>query len=422
MKARLLEALERRQAELVDLCARTVRIPSENPPGDTREIARFVRGYLEGLGLEVREYAPKPDRPNLVAWLGDPDARPHLVLNAHLDEFPVTGEDWEHPPFAGVVDRGRLYGRGASDMRAGLAVSLFLARLLVDLQVRLPGRLTLAYSSDEESGGTWGTRWLLEHVSELRGDGVLIGDQCGTWAIGIGEKGGCWLRVRTRGRASHAAYGTSRSATAGLVEALRVVQSLGELQPATPAALRPVLERQRPVVGAEWGPEAPELLERVTVNIGTLEGGTAINMVAERAAAEIDIRMPVGIGSAEILRELDKRLAAAGLAEADVEVLAAFDPFYTPPDAAIVRLTEAASAEALGRASLPVLRLGATDARYFRAAGVPTVVFGPKAHNMGGANEYVTLEDLLVTARVHAGVLADFLEGRGGSRGHGGGT
>lgn len=166
------------------------------------------------------------------------------------------------------------------------------------------------------------------------------------------------------------------------------------------------------MVGAEWGPEAPEILERVTVNIGILEGGTAINMVAERAAAEVDIRLPVGIGSAEVLRELDKRLAAAGIAEAEVEVLAAFDPFYTPPDAALVRLTEANTAEALGRASLPVVRLGATDARYFRAAGVPTVVFGPTAHNMGGANEYVTLEDLLVTARVHAGVVADFLEGR----------
>lgn len=234
MKARLLAALEQRQAELVDLCARTVRIPSENPPGDTREIARFVRRYLGELGLEVREYAPKPDRPNLVASLGEPGARRHLVLNAHLDEFPVTGEGWVHPPFAGIVEDGRLYGRGASDMRAGLAVSLLLARLIVDLGGRLPGRLTLSYASDEESGGVWGSRWLLEHVPELRGDGCLIGDQCGTWSIGIGEKGGCWLRIRTRGRSAHAAYGTRGSATAALLEVLRVVRSLSELEPATP--------------------------------------------------------------------------------------------------------------------------------------------------------------------------------------------
>jgi succinyl-diaminopimelate desuccinylase len=79
------------------------------------------------------------------------------------------------------------------------------------------------------------------------------------------------------------------------------------------------------------------------------------------------------------------------------------------PDAAIVRATAANSAAALGRPALPVLRLGATDARFFRAAGIPTVVFGPTAHNMGGADEYVTLDDLFVTAHVHAGTLVDFL-------------
>ena len=154
VKARLLEALEARRGELVELCARTVRIPSQNPPGDTTAIARFVREYLEALGLAVREYAPKPDRPNLVASLGE--ARPHLVLNAHLDEFPATGDGWSHPPFAGVVEEGRLYGRGASDMRAGLAVSLFLARLLVDLRLRLPGRLTPATPRTRSPGGHGG--------------------------------------------------------------------------------------------------------------------------------------------------------------------------------------------------------------------------------------------------------------------------
>ena len=74
-----------------------------------------------------------------------------------------------------------------------------------------------------------------------------------------------------------------------------------------------------------------------------------------------------------------------------------------------MRATRANSASVLGRPSLPVLRLGATDARFFRAAGIPTVVFGPKAYNMGGPNEYVTLDDLYATARVHAGVMVDFL-------------
>ena len=94
-RARLLAALDARQSELVDLCAEMVRIPSENPPGDTTAISRFVKDYLSEVGLWVREYAPRPERPNLVAALGLPDARPHLVLNSHLDTFPAGADGWE---------------------------------------------------------------------------------------------------------------------------------------------------------------------------------------------------------------------------------------------------------------------------------------------------------------------------------------
>jgi succinyl-diaminopimelate desuccinylase len=135
-RERLLAALHARQQELLDLCAQTVRIPSENPPGDTTAITQFVRDYLVEAGLYVREYAPRADRPNLLAALGPADARPHLVLNSHLDEFPAGAEGWERPPFSGDVAHGRLHGRGASDMRVGLAASLFLARLIADLELR----------------------------------------------------------------------------------------------------------------------------------------------------------------------------------------------------------------------------------------------------------------------------------------------
>src|SRR5262249_20907886 len=98
------------------------------------------------------------------------------------------------------------------------------------------------------------------------------------------------------------------------------------------------------------------------------------------------------------------------------EVIASFDPQFTPPDAAIVRATRANSAAVRGEPALPVLRLGATDARFFRAAGIPTVVFGPKAYNMGGPHEYVTLDDLQTVARVQAGVVVDFFYDRCGRR------
>ncbi|MBX5490185.1 MAG: M20/M25/M40 family metallo-hydrolase, partial [Chloroflexi bacterium] len=110
----LAAALETRQAELIALCAQLVRIPSENPPGDTRAVAAFVADSLAAAGLAVQVYAPHPERPNVVATLGPSAARPHLLLNSHLDTFPA-GQGWTYPPFGGTVADGRLYGRGASD-------------------------------------------------------------------------------------------------------------------------------------------------------------------------------------------------------------------------------------------------------------------------------------------------------------------
>src|SRR5260370_13060831 len=98
-KERLLAALHARQQELLDLCVQTVRIPSENPPGDTTAITHFVRDYLAEAGLYVREYAPRADRPNLLATLGPADARPHLALHSHLAAFPAGAAGRDRPPF-----------------------------------------------------------------------------------------------------------------------------------------------------------------------------------------------------------------------------------------------------------------------------------------------------------------------------------
>lgn len=411
VKARLLHELQERQNELIALCAESVRIPSENPPGDTTAIATFVQEYLAQRGCAIHTYAPREGRPNLIAMLDSGVPGPRLLLNSHLDEFPAVGGQWERPPFSGEIDNGRIFGRGASDMRAGLAVSLFLSRLISELELNLPGQLIISFSSDEESGGTWGTRWLLKHVPEVRADACLIGDQCGTWAVGIGEKGGVWVRLRTTGVSGHAAYGTARSAVRPMVHALAIVESLEALESAPPPSLRPVIERERSLIAAHWGEEAPKILDRVTANIGQVHGGVSINLVADSCEAEVDIRLPVGLSTTEVVTALRGRLDRAGLSEVQIDLLTAFEPNWTGPDHPLVQAVIKNSEQVRGRAALPVLRLGATDARWFRAAGIPTVVYGPTAHNMGGANEYVTIEDLLVTAQVHAGAIVDYLTG-----------
>lgn len=408
VKSRLLDALAGREDDLVALCAQVVRIPSENPPGDCTAIAAFVQAYLGEAGIDSRAYAPKPDRPSVVATIYDAGHGPRLMMNAHLDIFPASGEGWIYPPFSGQVADGRIHGRGASDMRAGLAANLLLSRLVRELGLDLPGRLLTSYSSDEEAGGTWGTRWLLEHAPEIRADACLIGDQCGVWAVGIGEKGGLWLRLRTRGTSGHAAYGTARGAVRPMLRALAVVQELDGLAASPPEPLGSLLEQERGLVAAEWGDEAPTILDRVTANVGRLDGGVSINLVAETCAAELDVRVPIGLATTDLLNRLRGRLREEGLEAVEVEPITAFEPSWTHPDHPLVRAVVENGRAATGQLPQPLIRLGATDARWFRAAGIPTVVYGPTAYNMGRANESVTLEDLLTTARVHAGAIVDY--------------
>src|SRR5262245_27421020 len=123
-KSRLIDELRKRQGDLFELCSRLIQIPSENPPGDTTKLATFIRDHLAAQGSVVHSHEPMSGRPNLVASIGT--GAPNLVLSGHLDEFPA-GQGWTRPPFSGAIESGRIWGRGAGDMKAGLAVALTIA-------------------------------------------------------------------------------------------------------------------------------------------------------------------------------------------------------------------------------------------------------------------------------------------------------
>jgi succinyl-diaminopimelate desuccinylase len=395
---------------LVALCAQTIRIPSPNPPGDTRDIARFVVQHLAASGLDAKIHAPLAEMPNVVATLGVAGAHPHVVLNAHLDQFPATPEGWTYPPYAGVVADGKIWGRSGADMKGGVAAALFIAREMGRTPPR-SGRITFSFSSDEESGGKWGTTWLLDNVAEMKGDACIIGDQLGTWAVGVAEKGILWLRLRATGRPGHAAYGSKYSANRTIVRAATVALGLARPVRVDDPQYSSLVEAQRPEMH-RWGEQAIELPERVTVNVGKINGGISPNLVAAEASAEIDFRLPWGVTCAGIIDELRAGLDREGLQEVSIERMSGFDPSYTSVSDPLAKAVIANSCDARGSPSLPVVRLGASDARIFRSYGVPTIVYGPEANNMGGIDEHITLDDLVIMTSVHAGAAADLLATR----------
>jgi len=167
-----------------------------------------------------------------------------------------------------------------------------------------------------------------------------------------------------------------------------------------PAAIRAAISAARSISEAVSGAGESEVLQRVTVNIGTVAGGQAVNLVPDRAAARCDLRFPPGLSVANIEQAFVERLT--NLEGVAWRVLSATAPNVTDPGHELVALAQGNAAAVLGRSVAANMRVGFSDARFYRHAGIPAVVFGPTPHGMGGPDEQVTLADLDAVVKVHA--------------------
>jgi len=400
----LLDNIGRQEQDLVSLCRRLIQIPSENPPGDVRAIAAFVAETLASWKAPPVWYEPAPGRVNLVVSAG-PDHGQALIFNGHLDVVPAGDIGrWSHGPFAGDVSGGRLWGRGAVDMKGGVASLMAAFRALAATD--LPGRVILTLVSDEETGGRWGTRWLVEQAG-LRGGGAVIAEPSGPGIATIGQKGALWLRVKSTGTAAHGSLSPYVGANAilRLVEALPIFTSLAGRAGDFPADLRGILTRSKARMEALAGAAATQALDHVTVNVGTLRGGTKVNVVPDEAVAEVDIRVPLGCSAAAIRAEVEEHLAARNLVLEDCNIS---EPNYTPPSATIARALEHAVEVVAGRTPEFILQWATSDARHFRAVGIPVVQYGPWGQGIHGDDEAVHVEHLIHCAKVYAALGSIF--------------
>ncbi|MBW6400100.1 M20/M25/M40 family metallo-hydrolase [Roseomonas sp. HJA6] len=407
------EALSR-APEVVALTRRLMAVPSPNPPGDVRACAKETAALVQELApdAEISLHATSAEVTNLVARIAGAGPGKILAFNGHLDTYPVNEAlPWTVDPLVGDVRDGRLYGRGSADMKGGMAASILAFALLARHRAAWQGEALLTLAGDEESMGSLGTKWLLDNIPGLnRAEAVIIGDAGSPRVLRFGEKGFLWISVEATGTAAHGAHvHLGVNAVDRLRVALDAVVRLRDLPvnaaPAVTEAIATAKALSEPLAGVG---EA-HVLGSVTVNIGRIAGGTAPNLVPASARAECDIRLPVGVTCAEAEAAL-----AAGLDDLPGitwHVLRRFEPNHTDPGAPIVRLAHAAAEEVLGGPVAVNMRVGGSDARWFRMAGLPTIVYGPTPHNMGGADEWAEIEELQTVARVHALAAFDFLAG-----------
>jgi succinyl-diaminopimelate desuccinylase len=419
----LLSLIEADTTKHISLLQSLIRTPSPNPPGDTVDAIEVVCKYLDLSGISAKLIAPKPNSPNLVSVLhGLADARGtgsdrRLVLNGHIDQFPVGDvSEWERDPYSGDVEEGYVYGRSGVDMKAGTAASIIAFSYLHQLRAHFSGRCTLEVVSDEETGGRWGTKYLLEDdgAEEWKGDCVLVAEPTSLESVRFGEKGTLRLDLKVTAPGAHGAY-THRSEGAIRI-ASRFIERLVALEKLDLGMDEGIRRHmQKPDVrkladDIMWLGASNSMLFP-TVNIGTIQGGTSINMVPSECTFTADIRIPIGVKTEAVGEYIDDILQQFEGVTYSVRENHSHEAAYSDPKHEMVGLLQKNARALRGETPLALCSLGATDCKHFRSQGIPAYAYGPHPRGMAERDEKVSIEEFLHIVKVHTLTAWDYLGG-----------
>ncbi len=388
----------------VELLQELIRFDTTNPPGNEAACVELIKGLVEAAGVATEIYARDPARPNLVARLpGKANGTP-LLLQGHVDVVTTSGQAWTRPPFAGDLADGFVWGRGAVDMKGGVAmlVSAFLRAARGEIEP--PGDLLLVVLADEEAGGDLGAKFLVDEHPELF-DGIRYGlGEFGGFTMEMGgrrfypiqvaEKQICWLKATIRGSGGHGAMINRGGTMARLGRFLTDLDDTRLPVHVTPVA-REMLERIAAGLPEPFGDELqsllrPELTDQVLARLGPsarttepllrntvtatiVRAGEKVNVVPAEVEVELDGRTLPGYGPDDLIGELQEAVGD------DVELeLVRHDPGPPEPDLELFETLAGVLRELEpGATPVPLLQIGVTDARFFSRLGVQTYGFLP---------------------------------------------
>lgn len=391
-------------ANPAELLQQLIRFNTTNPPGNEAECIQFINGLLTEAGIETTILAKTPERANLVARLKGTGQSAPLLLYGHLDVVSTTGQNWTHPPFEGVIAEDYLWGRGALDMKGGVAMLLAAVLKAKAEGLSLPGDVLFTAVADEEAGGEFGAKFLVqEHAELFQGVRYALGEFGGFtltlmgkrfYPIMVAEKQLCSLRATFRGPGGHGSMPLRGGAMAKLGQALQTLD-----QKRLPVHLTPVAQKM--LAGLAQGLSGPAsllmsqlanplLTDRLlnllganarifdpllhnTVSATIVQGGDTFNVIPAEISLALDGRLLPGFQPADLLRELGALLGP----EVSLTV-EHHDPGPAEPNWGLFETLGGVLREAdpLGL-PIPLLLSGVTDARFFSRLGIQTYGFLP---------------------------------------------
>ncbi|MBL1107634.1 M20/M25/M40 family metallo-hydrolase [Streptomyces sp. 5-8] len=388
--------------EVVDLCRELIRFDTSNygdhsGPGE-RKAAEWVAEKLAEVGLEPEIYESHPGRASTVARIeGEDPSRPALLIHGHLDVVPANAVDWTHDPFSGEIADGCVWGRGAVDMKDMDAMTLAVVRDRLRSGRRPPRDIVVAFLADEEAGGTYGARHLVDHhpdlfegvteaISEVGGFSFTVNEQRRLYLIQTAEKGMHWMKLTVAGTAGHGSMIHRDNAITELSEAVaRVGRHTFPVR--VTKTTRAFLDELGDALGTELDPEDMEATIaklggiakligaslRNTANPTQVNAGYKVNVIPGEATAHIDGRFLPG-HEEEFLSDLD-RLLGPHVRREDVHADKAVETTF---DGALVdAMRSALLAEDPAAKAIPFMLSAGTDAKSFDDLGIRGFGFVP---------------------------------------------
>lgn len=365
--------------ELVELLKLLVRIKSANPPGNEEEIAVFIKDYLSREGIKA-DLIPLEERRSSVIGCISGREKGSVVLCGHIDTVDTEEEKWRKPPFEAIVESGKVYGLGTSDMKAGIAVILQAAKTVASRSTSLRKNLILALTADEE-GAYRGAHSLVE--SDLLNDAeVLIVMEPTDGYVFIGEKGELWIEAAFSGKAAHGS-----TPELGINAILPACEFCSELA---------VQVRQF---------EKAEGLGKTTLNIGQFEGGCRVNVVPDTARVKLDFRVITDKDKIKVLDLINcvgDKIAIRYKTRFTSYTLNYQPPIISDVNNPYIKRFSRVVTDTTGKIANEQIVPYCTDAAtIISKLNVPVVIYGPgsiaQAHQ---PNEYVTLSSLYESLEV----------------------
>ncbi len=388
----------------VEILQNLIRFDTTNPPGNEAECVSYVNRLLSEAGFTITLLAKDPNRPNLITCLKGRGNAPPFLLYGHADVVTTLGQVWTHPPFEGKIVDGCVWGRGALDMKGGVTMMLA-AFLRAKAEGLTPsGDVMLAILSDEEGGGDYGAKYLVEtHPQLFKGIRYALGEFGGSrfyfgrkklYPIMVSEKQICWMKAYVRGTGGHGAIPMRGGAMAKLARLLQqlerrrlpvhitsparqMIKSMASaLSFPSNLALRQLLNPGRTdlmlrLLGTRG--QGLEPLFHNTVNATIVHGGEKINVIPSKIMLELDGRLLPGYKPEDIIAELRQLISN----EVALEVVR-HDSGPAEPDMGLFDTLAGILREAdPGAVPFPMLMPGVTDGRFFSRLGIQTYGFTP---------------------------------------------